>query len=71
MVLAENGNMRDYVHGGDVCGEDDDAMGSGGDAGGGGGFADGFDDFFDAAFEAFGFCSWEGKGLVDELKSRL
>ena len=53
VVLAEHGDMRDYVHGRDVCGEDDDADWIGGRSGGGGGRGapDGFDDFLDAAFQ--------------------
>lgn len=67
MVLAQDGDMGNDVHGGYVCREHDDTMGKGGiicsAAGGfgcegrdsGGGFAKGFDDFFDAAFEGFVF----------------
>lgn len=76
MVLAEYGDVRYDVHGGDVGGEDDDAegllllwSGGGGGGGGGGGFAEGFDDFFYAAFEGFVFGGWgEKKGGVRILR---
>jgi len=76
VVLAEHGDVRYDVHGGDVGGEDDDAGGllllllwGGGGGGGGGGFAEGFDDFFYAAFEGFVFGGWgEKKGGVRILR---
>lgn len=51
MVLAEDGDVRDDVRGGDVAGNDDDAREGGVGGGGCGRFAEGFDDFFDAALE--------------------
>jgi len=73
VVLAEHGDVRYDVHGGDVGGEDDDAEGlllwGGGGGGGGGGFAEGFDDFFYAAFEGFVFGGWgKKKGGVRILR---
>lgn len=66
VVLAEDGDMRDDVHGGDVGGEDDNGRGR--DLGGGrvgrGGFADGLDDFFDTTLEALLLCG------CDECVSR-
>jgi hypothetical protein len=62
VVLAEDGNVRDDVHGADVGGEDDN--GRGGDLGGGrvggGGFADGLDDFLDTTLEALLLCGCWG-----------
>lgn len=51
MVLAEHGQMGDYVGGGDVAGDDDEAREGGVTGGGGGRFAEGFDDFLYAALE--------------------
>ena len=62
VILAENGDVRDDVHGADVGGEDDDGWGRNLGCGrvGGGGFADGLDDFFDTALEALLLCGCEG-----------
>ena len=62
VVLAEDGDVRDDVHGGDVGGEDDNGGGRdlGGGRVGGGGFADGLDDFFDTTLEALLLCGCEG-----------
>jgi hypothetical protein len=58
VVLAENGDVRDDVHGADVGGEDDNSWGRDLSCGrvGGGGFADGLDDFLDTALEALLLC---------------
>jgi hypothetical protein len=58
VVLAEDGDVADDVHGADVGGEDDNG-GSGGLGCGrvrGCGFADGLDDFFDTTLEALLLC---------------
>lgn len=51
MVFAEDGDVRDDVHGGDVTGDDDEAGESGVAGAGGGGLAQGLDDFLDTALE--------------------
>ena len=65
VVLAQNGDVADDVHGGDVCGEDDDSRGKSRSRSGRvtcGRLADGLDDFFDAALKALllgGCCAWD------------
>ena len=61
VVLAEHGNVGDNIHGRDVGGEDDNAVGDrdGGVRGRDGRFAEGLDDFLDTALEALvdgGYC---------------
>ena len=62
VVLAEDGDVGDDVHGADVGGEDDNGGSSdlGGGRVGGGGFTDGLDDFFDTALEALLLCGCDG-----------
>ena len=57
VVFAENGNVRNDVHGRDVSGDDDDGggVGQGGTGACGSGFAQRLDDFFYAAAEGLGF----------------
>lgn len=59
MVFAEDGQMRNDVHGRDIGSDNDDGERVR-DVGGGGGrvgrFAERFDDFLDAAAERFGLC---------------
>lgn len=65
MVFAENGDVGDDVHGGDVACDDDHAGEGGVSGGGSGGFAEGFDDFFDAALEGAVFGGYLYEWLAD------
>lgn len=53
VVFAQNGDVRDDVHGGDVSGKNDDRGGNidGGVSGGDGGLAESLDDLLDTALE--------------------
>lgn len=68
VVLAEDGDVADDVHGADVGGEDDNGGSRGLGCGrvGGCGFADGLDDFFDTTLEALLLC-----GCVDLFSQRF
>lgn len=53
MVLAQHGNVRDDIHGGDIGGKDNESVGGGGSVGsGGGGLAESLYDLLDTTLEA-------------------
>jgi hypothetical protein len=58
VVFAENGDVRDDVHGRDIGGDDDDGRGVSERGVRGFGFAQRFYDFFYAAAERLGFGGW-------------
>lgn len=64
VVLAEDGEVGDYVHGGDVAGDDDDAREGGVSGSRSGGLAEGLDDFFYAALEGVVLGGCWGGGYV-------
>lgn len=58
MILAKHRDVGDDIHGGDIGGENDDAVGGGGGGRGGEGrLAESLDDFFYAALEGLGLGS--------------